>query len=149
MDSREAADAGLLLWRENFVNFILFFAIPFWLCAFFTRLLPGKILYFSYLILWWLKPLFDRIILHVISVRFFESGASLRRLCRGLGKSLWRGLLGDLLWRRFSPLRSAMMPVRMLEFAGNQRKKNRLIPERKKNLKKGGIDYCFFFRFNK
>jgi hypothetical protein len=147
MDSREAADAGLLLWRENFINFILFFVFSFWLCAFFLRLLPGKALYFSYLILWWLKPLFDRIILHVISIRFFENGANLSRLRRGLGKSILRGLPGDLLWRRFNPLRSVMMPVRMLELAGKQGKTSRILTERKKTLKTGGIDYCFFLSF--
>lgn len=147
MDSREAADTGLLLWRENFVNFILFFAIPFWLCAFFLRLLPGKAVYFSYLILWWLKPFFDRLILHVISVSFFESGASLRLLCRRLDKNILRGLPGDLLWRRFNPLRSAMTPVRTLEFSGKSKKTrrltSRLITERKRNLKNGGINYCY------
>jgi hypothetical protein len=147
MDSREATDAGLLIWRENFINFILFFAVPFWLCAFFLRLLPGKALYFSYLILWWLKPLFDRVILHIISIRFFENDANLSRLRRGLGKSIMRGLPGDLFWRRFSPLRSAMMPVRILELTGKPGKTSRNITERKKNLKTGGIDYCFFLSF--
>jgi hypothetical protein len=144
MDSREAADAGLLLWRENFIYFILFFAIPFWLCAFFLRLLPGKMLYFSYLILWWLKPLFDRLILHVISIRFFDSGADLSRLRRGLGKNILLGLPGDLLWRRFNPLRSVMIPVRMLETTVKPGKISRILTERKKTLKTGGIDYCFF-----
>jgi len=140
-DSREAADSGLLLWRGNFINFIPFFAIPFWICAFALRLLPGKIQYFSWLILWMLKPLFDRIILHIISIRFFESGAGIKRLMRGLGKSLLRGLAGDLLWRRFSPLRSAMMPERVLE---PRKKSGRENAQRKKLLKNGGINFCFF-----
>jgi hypothetical protein len=105
MDSREAADAGILLWRKNFIDFILFFAVPFWICAFTLRLLPGKAQYLSWLILWWLKPLFARPVLHIISVRFFESGAGINRLVRGMGKTLLRGLPGDILWRRFSPLR--------------------------------------------
>jgi len=140
-DSREAADSGLLLWRESFINFLPFFAIPFWICAFALRLLPGKMQYFSWLILWLLKPLFDRIILHIISIRFFESGAGTRRLMRGLGKSLLRGLPGDLLWRRFSPLRSAMMPMRVLEPRKKSGKEN---VQRKKLLKKGDINFCFF-----
>ena len=145
-DSREAADAGLLLWRENCIFFLPFFAVPFWICAFALRLLPGNAQYFSWLVLWLLKPLFDRPILHVISVRFFERGAGMKRLCRGLGKSLTRGLLGDLLWRRFTPLRSAMMPVRVLEPAGKKNRPNRSseIAERKKMLKKSGLGYCFF-----
>lgn len=143
-DFREAADAGLLLWRENFISFIPFFAIPLWVCAFALRMLPGKAQYLSWLIIWMLKPLFDRSVLHIISVRFFEHGANMKRLCHGLGKSLCRGLAGDLLWRRFSPLRSAMMPVRVLE---QNVKSGRGIAERKRLLKKGGIDYCYLLTF--
>jgi len=140
-DSREAADSGLLLWRENFIYFLPFFAIPFWICAFALRLLPGKMQYFSWLILWLLKPLFDRIILHIISIRFFDSGSDFKRLLRGLGKSLLRGLAGDLLWRRFSPLRSAMMPERVLE---PRKKSGKEKAQRRKLLKNGGINFCFF-----
>jgi len=140
-DPREAADAGLLLWRENFASFILFFAIPFWVCAFALRLLPGKAQYFSWLILWLLKPLFDRPVLHIISVRFFESGANMKRLLRGMGKTLYRGLLGDLLWRRFSPFRAAVMPARVLE---PRKKTGGKFADRIKLLKKGGLSYCFF-----
>jgi hypothetical protein len=139
-DFREAADTGLLLWRKNFISFMPFFAIPFWICAFALRLIPGLASYWPWLIIWLLKPLFDRPVLHIISVRFFEKDASLKRLCQGLGKSLLRGLPGDLLWRRFSPLRSAMMPVRVLEQNPKSRKK---FAQRKELLKKGGIDYCF------
>jgi len=144
MDSREAADTGLLLWRESFINFLPFFAIPFWLCAFILRLLPGKMQYFSWLILWFLRPLFDRPVLHIISVRFFESVTGMKRLFKGLGKSLWRGLLGDLLWRRFSPLRAAMMPVYVLEYGKPVKKSADEIKKRKELLKKSGIGYCFF-----
>jgi len=137
-DFREAADAGLLLWRKNFASFMPFFAIPFWICAFTLRLIPG-LEYWSWLIIWLLKPLFDRPVLHIISVRFFEKDASHKRLRQGMWKSLLRGLPGDLLWRRFSPLRSAMMPVRVLE----QNSKSGGISQRKKLLKKGGVNYCF------
>ncbi|MDR0487607.1 MAG: hypothetical protein LBG91_05110 [Treponema sp.] len=140
--SREAADAGLLLWRENFVSFLPFFALPFWVFAFALRLLPGRAQYLSWLAVWLLKPLFDRSILHIISVRFFESGAGMKRLCRGLGKSLLRGLAGDLLWRRFSPLRSAMMPVRVLEASAGTAA--RATVKRREILKKGGLGYCSF-----
>jgi hypothetical protein len=141
MDSRSAADAGFLLWRECFVNFLPFFAIPLWLCAFALRLLPGNLIYFSWLILWFLKPLFDRPVLHIISVRFFESNAGIKHFFKGLGKTLWRGLPGDLLWRRFSPLRAAMMPIRTLEYSSKKSIKETV--KRKELLKRSGIGYCF------
>jgi len=140
-DSRAAADAGLLLWRENFINFIPFFAIPLWVCAFaLRRALPEKFYYLAWLIIWLLKPMFDRLALHVISIRFFEKDAGLKRLRRGLFKTLLRGLPGDLLWRRFSPLRAAMMPMRVLE---RNIKSGKAASERKKHLVNGGIGYCF------
>ncbi|MCL2210107.1 MAG: hypothetical protein FWC19_08685 [Treponema sp.] len=143
-DPQEAADTGLLLWRENFAGLLLFFAIPFWICAFSLRLLPGSLHYLSWLVLWFFKPFFDRLVLHVISVRFFESGADYKRLLQGLGKTLRRGLLGDLLWRRFSPLRASMMPVRTLEYGSKSRKE---ALKRKTLLKTGGLNYCFYLTF--
>jgi len=138
--NREAADAGLLLWRKNFSVFILFFALPFWITAFLLRIaLPGNYQYFSWLIIWFLKPLFDRIILHIISIRFFDKDADVKRLSLGLGKSILRGLAGDLLWRRFSPLRAAIMPVRVLE---RNLKTGKSAALRRQLLKKGGIDFC-------
>jgi hypothetical protein len=139
-DTREAADSGILLWRQNFFIFLPFFAIPLWIFAFTLRLLPGNLQYFSWLIVWWLKPLFDRIILHIISIRFFERDAKTKRLCQGLFKTLIRGLPGDLLWRRFSLLRSSLLPVRVLE---RNIKSADAFNNRKKSLLTGGINYCF------
>jgi hypothetical protein len=136
-NSWEAADAGLLLWRANFAYFLPFFALPVWLCAFGLRMLPEDLRPWSWLILWYLKPLFDRPILHVISVRFFEPGSGAGRLLRGLGKAICRGLPGDLLWRRLSPLRSAMMPLRVLE-----KLRGRGIRKRKQDLERGGLSFC-------
>jgi hypothetical protein len=137
--SWEAADAGLLLWRANFVYFLPFFALPVWLCAFGLRLLPEKLQPWSWLMLWYLKPLFDRLVLQVISVRFFEPAAGAGRLFRGLGKTILRGLPGDLLWRRFSPRRSAVMPLRVLE-----KLRGRNMGKRKRDLEKGGLSFCGF-----
>ena len=135
----EAADSGLLLWRSSFIHFIPFFALPVWIAACGLRLLPGNYFSLSYLALWWLKPLFDRLVLHVVSLRFFGNPAPSRfsSLRQGLWGTLRRGLLGDLLWRRFSPGRAARMPIRVLERIG--RKQYRL---RKKALAAGGLNFC-------
>jgi len=150
-DAYEAADSGLILWRNNFFYFIIFFAIPFWICAFSFRFLPGKLVYLSWVIIWYLKPFFDRLILHVISIRFFEPNADIKRLFKGLGTTLQRGLAGDLLWRRFSPYRSAAMPLRILEQSAQVsitlKKKSKKYSERKKLLNKGGLGYSFLLTF--
>jgi len=136
----EAVDSGVLLWRSNFVYFIPFFAVPVWVAACGLRLFSGTYFLIPYLGLWWLKPLFDRLVLHVVSKRFFGSPAvsNFNDICRGISE-MRRGLLGDLLWRRFSPGRAARMPVRVLERLGT-----RQFAARKKSLESGGINFCSF-----
>jgi hypothetical protein len=135
----EAADSGILLWRENLLYFIPLFAMPVWAAAFGLRLVPADLRWLSWVILWWLKPLFDRLVLHVVSARFFrkDDEGGFRSILRGLGGNLFRGLAGDLLWRRFSPLRSAVMPLRILE-----RPKGKQYRARKTMLRQGGLSFC-------
>lgn len=139
--SWEAADSGILLWRSNFVFFILLMILPFIAVAVSLRL--SLLLYdpmagrtWSYIIIWWLKPLFARPVLHVISVRFFEPQATLGRIMKGFGKSLFTALAGDLLWRRFSIWRSARMPVRTLEHLSGKAGRKRI-----KILETGGLSF--------
>jgi hypothetical protein len=131
----EAVDSGVILWRSNFVFFIPFFAVPVWIAACGLRLFSGEFFFIPYLGLWWLKPLFDRLVLHVVSKRFFDGEGEIRR---GI-MEMRRGLLGDLLWRRFSPGRAARMPVRVLERLGAKQ-----FTLRKKNLDGGGLGFCPF-----
>ena len=150
----EAVDSGVLIWRDNFSHFIFLFAVPVWIIALGLRLLPGDIKYFSYFFLWWLKPLFDRLVLHVISRRFFDASAftRLRDIRQGLWKNIHSGLLGDLLWRRFSPYRGAYMPLRILECSGRNPRGSgktglplsKLFQQRKKALIPGGLNFCSF-----
>lgn len=135
--SWEAADTGLILWRAHIGALLLFFVLPLGLIAGASRLLPANLRPWSYFLLWWLKPFFDRLILQVMGIRFFEPRAKLSRLFRGLPRALGRGLLGDLLWRRFSPLRGAMLPIRALEGL-----KGAQVRQRKKVLEKGGLGFC-------
>ncbi|KAF1685689.1 DUF4129 domain-containing protein [Pseudoxanthomonas broegbernensis] len=75
------------------------------------------------LLLWWLKPAFERIVLYVLSRAVFGRAP-------GTGEALraqWRfgaGMLpAYLTWRRLGPARSLLMPVDLLE--GNARAKRR------------------------
>ena len=115
----EATDMGIFLWRTNWVSLFLFTGIPagilFVFCHIILRSDFTWAAQISVFIMWWFKPLLDRFCLQVVSVRFFEPQASFRRLFRGLGKTLSWGLIGDIFWRRFSPYRSARMPLLVLE----------------------------------
>ncbi|MES2917765.1 MAG: hypothetical protein V4729_04005 [Pseudomonadota bacterium] len=68
-----------------------------------------------YLLLWWLKPLFDVALLLVLSRRVFGDRLGPGATLRLLAGSLRQGLAGHLLWRRFSMSRSYLLPVWLLE----------------------------------
>lgn len=79
-----------------------------------TLALPGQPLLVA-LLLWWLKPLWDRVLLHVLARATF--GAT-----PGVGDTLlaWReilspDLLAQLTWRRLDPARAFHLPVAQLE----------------------------------
>jgi len=80
------------------------------------------------LLLWWLKPVFDRIPLYVLSRGVFGRTPSTAETLRAQW-SFGRGALpGYLLWRRLSPVRSLLMPVDMLEGSvGAQRRMRRRV----------------------
>jgi hypothetical protein len=75
------------------------------------------------LCLWWLRPLFDRVPLYVLSRCLFGAPPSWRQTLRSL-PGLWRPqLVGALTWRRLDPWRSLHLPVRQLErLRGRQRR---------------------------
>ena len=138
-NSWEAADSGILLWRNNFGFFIILMILPFISLVIFLRFFPPPLFeakYWSYIILWWLKPLFARPVLHVISVRFFEPQATFSKIMKGFVKSLFIALPGDLLWRRFSVWRAARMPIRTLEHLSGKAARARI-----QTLETGGLDF--------
>ncbi|MCL2829490.1 MAG: hypothetical protein FWD77_01980 [Betaproteobacteria bacterium] len=68
------------------------------------------------LVLWWLKPFYDRVLLLVLSRAVFGEMLRWRAVLRAFPDIFWRsGLLRDLSWRRFNPLRSFHIPVWQLE----------------------------------
>jgi hypothetical protein len=134
----EAADSGILIWRNNLPSLLCFFGLPLLIPALAVIFIPLEVPFWAAALgLWWLKPFFDRFVLHIAALRFFEPEASPGRLFKGLGRSLGRGLPGDLLWRRFSPWRSASMPLRTLE---NLR--SAAVKRRKQDLEKGCLNFC-------
>jgi len=68
-------------------------------------------------ILWWLKPLLDRPVLHVLARGTFGTAPGLVQTLREAPGYCRRGLAATLLWRRLSPERSLLLPVWQLEAA--------------------------------
>lgn len=74
-------------------------------------------LWLALLAMWWLRPVFDRVPLYVLSRAVFGSVPSVAETLRAQLHWGWRPMLGHLTWRRFSPFRTAMLPVDLLEGA--------------------------------
>ncbi len=74
------------------------------------------------LLLWWLKPVFDRIPMFVLSRAVFGAAPSLRETVRAQWSWGWRGALRWLHWRRLHPGRGLLLAVDLLEgLRGSQR----------------------------
>lgn len=92
-----------------------------WFATYWLIGLPLLLLLWSWptvgmMLLWWLKPLFDRILLLVMSRRAFGGEITVREVWRALpGLLKGPGVFSGLSWRRFSLARSFLLPVWQLE----------------------------------
>src|SRR5271154_4352233 len=115
-NSWEALDLGLALARSHGLRMYL---------AWFAVYAPVALLAFAafwdspfwaWFALWWLKPLFDRVVLEVLSAELFGGEPSIGSILARLPSVAWRsGIVGALTWRRFDFARSFHLPVYQLE----------------------------------
>lgn len=100
------------------------------------------------LFIWWLKPLYDRVVLHVLSQAVFGSPPGVAQTVAHL-RALIRasGLAGALTVRRFDPMRSFNLPVRQLELQQGQpaRTRERLLGRRAAGQATGLLYACLAF----
>lgn len=75
--------------------------------------------------MWWLKPLFDRIPLYVISRATFGNVPTLRETLVAQARWGWKPLLYYLTWRRFSFARALYLPIDLLEGVDGERLRER------------------------
>lgn len=123
----EAVELGTALVRRNaraiWIPWLLV-TVPVFAVANVAALAAGR-LWIAWLAMWWLKPVFDRIPLFVLSRAVFGETPGTRQTLaaqRGWG---WRAMRGHLLWRRFSLVRALVLPVDLLEGADGARLRER------------------------
>ncbi|CAM5530103.1 DUF4129 domain-containing protein [Rhodanobacter lindaniclasticus] len=120
--TREAIDLGAAMLRAN--------ASPVW-SAWFAFTLPVFVLcnalgvalgwpWLGWLLMWWLKPLFDRLPLYVLSRAVFDRAPGWRETLRGQRQWNWRSTLAGLSWLRIDSNRALRLPLDLLE--GSTRK---------------------------
>jgi hypothetical protein len=111
----EAADLGCVLVRRHTVRFLSAWCLtvfPIWaiLCALFWNS-PG----WAMVLIWWLKPVYDRVPLFIVSRGLFGPPPTLRETLRAWPSLLIRDLAWALTLGRISLRRSFEMPVAQLE----------------------------------
>jgi len=80
------------------------------------------LLKFAPFVMWWLKPVFDRIVVFIVSRAVFGDAPSLRETLAAQWRWSWRAIAPWLLWRRLHPSRALLLPVDLLEgVRGKQR----------------------------
>lgn len=84
-------------------------------------------LWLAALAMWWLKPLFDRIPLYVVSRAVFGPAPGTRETLRAMRHWGLRPMPGYLVWRRLSPVRSLHLPIDLLEGGPHAARRRRVV----------------------
>lgn len=125
-DGWSALDLGFMLSRQWWPELFLSWLIPAATVCTFLHLVLWNYAEWAILLTWWLKPLFDRFPLWIASRRLFGERPGVADCLRQ-----WRAIAAPdalpwLLWRRFNPMRSLVMPVTLLEGLRGHRREARL-----------------------
>jgi len=122
----EAVDLGLLLARKHSALLLVSQALVtlpvFALISLCLWQHPAS----AGLVFWWLKPLYERLPLYILSRTLFGQTPHLKEALWALPKLAGRQLFASLLWRRFSLWRSFAQPVTQLEGLKGKARRERL-----------------------
>lgn len=122
----EAVDLGLLMarrWWWPMMQVWLLLTLPLLVLV---LLIPETQVWLSFALLWWLKPLFERPLLHILSQAVFDQVPDARAAVKAFWKLLWKQTVMSLTWRRLSPTRSMDLPVIQLEGLNGTARSERL-----------------------
>ena len=124
----EAVDLGVALVRANAMRIYaawLLVTLPVFVLVNAACWLIGT-MWPAPLILWWLKPAFDRVPLFVISRAVFGEAPSLAETLRAQREWGWRALASWLTFRRLHPGRAMLLPVDLLESPPRESRRKRI-----------------------
>ncbi len=111
----EAIDLGFVMARKWWLPLALSWAIPsFFLFIVVTAIFPNYPLS-CFLLVWWLKPLWDRLPIMLASRALFSEPLEVKGVLRRMFSIFRRDWFSSLTWRRFSPTRSYDIPIGILE----------------------------------
>ncbi len=111
----EAFDLGIALARQTGLPLFAGFALPYVAFAVLVNLALWGQPTLAAIAVWWFKPVFDRIALHVLAQAVFGTVPNVRATLRGLRAVPRSGLFAALTLERFDFARSFHLPVAQLE----------------------------------
>lgn len=145
----EAVDLGAHMarrwwWPMMKIWFIVSF--PFFL---FSLLIPQDNLIWAIVLIWWLKPIYERPLLFYLSHAVFGDLPSLGASLRAFPKLAFKQIFLSLTWRRFSFSRSMDLPILQLEGLSGSRRQERLMVLHREDSSPIGWMHClgFFLEF--
>ena len=78
------------------------------------------------ILFWWLKPVFDRVPLFILSRAVFGAAPGVAETVRAQASWGWRSMFAWLTWRRLHPARGLVLPVDLLEGLKGSRRSERV-----------------------
>ncbi|MCK5311452.1 MAG: hypothetical protein KAJ62_05055, partial [Desulfobacteraceae bacterium] len=111
----EAIDLGFVMARQWFLPLWLMWlavAVPLYVSA---HLIFFKHFVIASVLIWWLKPVYEKPLVFWLSRAFFNEQTSYKEIAKQYFKIIKPRLLADLTYLRFTPNRSFLMPVAILE----------------------------------
>ncbi len=123
----EAVDLGFIMvqqwWKAIYLPFTivtLSIAIPLF------TLLPVEQYWIGGMVFWWLKPLYDRLVLHIVSHKLFNDELTTLQALKAIPSLIWNsGFFQSMTFRRFSFSRGFNLPIWQLEQLRGKARANR------------------------
>lgn len=123
----EAMDLGILLARRHAAVLMLSWAVITLPLFALLTLIFWQQPSLAVLIIWWLKPAFERLPLYILSNALFAHTPSCMQSLKAFPALLKPQLLASLTWRRLSLTRSFDLPVQQLEGLAGAQRQQRLV----------------------
>ncbi len=109
-------------WKRMFLSAIIF-TLPLFILL--IALMPNNPIW-AIFVIWWLKPVWERPLLLILSQDVFHQSLSQSEIIKHGFKLLFKQLIPSITWRRFSPTRSFDAPVMQLENLSGAARRERL-----------------------
>lgn len=122
----EAVDLGILMAKRWWLPMMKVWLLASFPVLILALMIPWKWYWLGGALLWWLKPVYERPLLHILSHAVFNDLPDTRSTFTLFPSLALKQIIASLTWRRFSPSRSMDLSVLQLEGLSGARRQERL-----------------------